>query len=415
MLYTQTPQEYELTRRHERLLRKLTIDEDRPGTILHDFDAFLTFILERHMSVTPMHQLRRRLLPEINARLARPIQMGLQRPLQKSYPHLHGLYLLLRASGLTRVAGTAKKPLLVVDAAVYQVWQGLNPTERYGTLLETWLLRGHPEIIGERERGWFRVPDTFKESSWFFQRIPDAGLPVAGDEEVADALRYWPGWHNLGLLELFGLIAIQAGPPGPGQGWRIEHIDRTPFGDALLALLHARFFSDVHNIRALESKDAVPFGVLQPTLQPYLPQWQTNLAIPAWVFREGAHVFKVTLWQGLWRRIAIPPGATLDKLASAILNAVGFDHDHLHKFSYRDRFGITQRINHPYLDEGPWTSQVRVGDTPLTIGQTMTFLYDFGDQWEFEVALERVDPDLALHKPQLLEAQGASPEQYGWH
>jgi hypothetical protein len=91
MLYRKSPEELELTPRHERLLRELTIDANGPGTILHDFDVFLTFIRECEMSVTPMHQLRRRMLPEINARLAHPIQIGLKRPLQKSYPHIHGL------------------------------------------------------------------------------------------------------------------------------------------------------------------------------------------------------------------------------------------------------------------------------------------------------------------------------------
>jgi hypothetical protein len=93
-----------------------------------------------------MHQLRRRMLPEINAHLARPIQMGLKKPLQKSYPHIHGLYLLVRASGLTCVEGTAKKPLLAIDDALYGSWQGLNATERYCTLLETWLLWGRHEV-----------------------------------------------------------------------------------------------------------------------------------------------------------------------------------------------------------------------------------------------------------------------------
>ena len=56
-----------------------------------------------------------------------------------------------------------------------------------------------------------------------------------------------------------------------------------------------------------------------------------------------------------------------------------------------------------------------VGDTPLRIGQAMTFIYDFGDWWRFEVALERVDPDMALKKPVVLEAEGTPPDQYGWH
>jgi hypothetical protein len=412
MLYRQVPEGLELKPRHERLLRELSIGDDGPGTILHDFGAFLTFIKGREMSVTPMHQLRRRMLPEINARLARPIQMGLKKPLQKSYPHIHGLYMLVRASGLTYVEGTAKKPLLVVDDAVHQSWQGLNPAERYCTLLETWLLRASPEIIGERRRGWFRMPDTFRELSWFFQRIPGDGLSVAGEKEVEDSMRYYPGWHNLGLLELFGLITIQPVRPEPGQGWHIERVERTSFGDALLAVLQAGFFGDVHNILAFESEDKIPFGVLQSTLQPYFPEWQNNMSVPEWIFRQGAHIFKVTLWRGLWRRIAIPADDTLDELASAILDAVEFDHDHLHMFEYQNRFGVTERINHPYMEEGPWTSEVLVGETPLKIGQAMTFTFDFGDQWEFEVTLERVDPGVALKKPAVLEAEGESPDQY---
>jgi hypothetical protein len=412
MLYRQPPERFKLTPRHERLLQELTIDDDGPGTILHDFDAFLAYINERKMPVTPMHQLRRRMLPEINDRLARPIQMGLKKPLQKSYPHTHGLYLLVRASGLTCVEGTAKKPLLVVDDVVYQSWQGLNAAERYCTLLEIWLLRAHPEILGERERGWFRIPDTFRELPWFFQHIPEEGLPVAGDKEAEDSIRYLLGWHNLGLLEMFGLVAIQPVPPEPGKGWRIGRVERTPFGDALLAALQAGFFGDVDNILALESEKKVPFGVLQPTLQPYFPEWQNNLSVPEWTLREGAHIFKVTLWEDIWRRIAISANATLDELASFILDAVEFDHDHLHMFTYQNRFGVTERINHPYLDEGPWTSEVLIGETPLKVGQAMTFVFDFGDWWEFEVALERVNPGMSLKKPVVLEAEGESPDQY---
>jgi hypothetical protein len=412
MLYRQSPEGFEFTPKHERLLRKLTIDERGPGTILHDFGALLTFIKEREMPVTPMHQLRRRMLPEINARLARPVQMGLSKPLQKSYPHIHGLYLLVRASGLTCVEGTTKKPFLVVDDAVDQVWQGLNPTERYCTLLETWLLRGRPEIIGERAQGWLRTPDIFGGLPWFFRSIPDEGLPVAEDEETEDSIRYRPGWHNLGLLELFGLITIEPVRPEPGKGWRIERVNRTPFGDALVALLHARFFGDIENILALESEDRIPCGVLQPALQPYFPEWEANLSVPEWASRRGAHVFKVTLWRDLWRRIAIPAGATLDELASAILDAVEFDHDHLYEFTYTNRFGVLERINHPYMGDRPLTSEVLVGDVPLKIGQAMTFVFDFGDWWEFEVTLERVDAGMALDKPVILEAQGGPPDQY---
>jgi hypothetical protein len=414
VLYRRSPEDIEFTSKHERVLRGLAINESGPGTILHDFDAFLMFIKEREMPVTPTHQLRRRMLPEINARLARPLELGLKRPQQKSYPHIHGLYLLVRASGLTCIEGTSKKPLLVVDDAVYRVWESLNPTERYCTLLETWLLRGHPEIIGERGRPWFRIPETFRDWQWFILCIPDAGLPIAGDKGAEDSLRYRPGWHNLSLLELFGLISVRHGPPESGKGWRIEQINRTPLGDALLALLQAEFFGNFDNILQLNSEDKIPFGVLQPALQPYFPEWKTNLSVPEWAFREGAHVFKVSLGR-IWRRIAIPADQTLDALASAILNAVEFDHDHLYEFTYQNRFGVSERVNHPYMDEGPWTSEVLIGDVPIRFGQTMTFVFDFGDWWEFGVTLERVDPGIVIEGPVVLEKHGEPPDQYGWY
>jgi len=416
MRYKRSLEEIQFSPEHERTLRGLTIDESGPGTVLHDFDAFLTFLKEQEeVQVTSRNQLRLRVLPEINARLARPVELGLKRPQQKSYPHIHGLYLLLRASGLTRIEGTAKKPLLVVDDAVYRVWESLNPTERYCTLLETWLLRGLPEIIGERGFSGICVPETFRRWQWFFLRIPDEGLPISGDKEAENSLRYTPGWHNLGLLDLFGLVSVRRGPPEPGKGWRIERIDRTPLGDALLALLLAEFFGDFGNILLqLEAEKKMPFGVLQPTLQPYFPDWQNNLSVPEWVFREGTHVFKVSLGR-IWRKIAIPGDQTLDALASAILNAVEFDHDHLYEFEYQNRFGASERVNHPYMDEGPWTSEVLVGDVPLRAGQTMTFVFDFGDWWEFDVTLECVDPDMVIEEPVVLEKHGESPDQYGWY
>jgi len=42
----------------------------------------------------------------------------------------------------------------------------------------------------------------------------------------------------------------------------------------------------------------------------------------------------------------------------------------------------------------------------------MTYLFDFGDQWEFDVTLEQIDPAMVVEKPVTLETHGESPEQY---
>jgi len=123
--------------------------------------VLLEYIRDHDIVVTGKHQLPIRILPEINAYLKHPLQVGLKRPQQKSYPHIHGLYLLVRASGMAYVSVTSRKSFLQVDKAIYQVWEKLNPTERYGTLLETWLLRAKPEIIGEYDRSLLLVPENF--------------------------------------------------------------------------------------------------------------------------------------------------------------------------------------------------------------------------------------------------------------
>jgi hypothetical protein len=397
---------------HEQVLRNLVIGDASPGTIIRDFEALLSYIRTRDLSVTGKHQLPLRALPEINARLSHPIQLGLKRPQQKSYPHINGLYLLLRASGLTYIDETSKKPLLVVEDEVYREWAGLNPTERYCCLLEIWLLRGDPEIIGARQRGGYRIPDTFKEWRSFFQTVPDEGMQVSGNDEADSWMRYWLGWHNLGLLEMFGLMVVEHGTPQPGEGWCVDRVHRASLGDALLALLHIEFFGDIDNILELEAEEKMPLGVLQPALKTYFPEWEKCISTPEWAFREGTYIFKVSLWR-IWRQIAIPADLTLDTLASTILDAVEFDDDHLYMFSYENRFGREERVYHPYMDEGPWTSEMLIGNVPLGVGQTMTFLFDFGDQWEFDVTLERIDPqDTSVRDPIILKTHGEPPQQY---
>ena len=106
-------------------------------------------------------------------------------------------------------------------------------------------------------------------------------------------------------------------------------------------------------------------------------------------------------------------GLTLDTLATAILNAFEFTHDHLYQFSYGTQFGVKTHATHSILEEEPWTSEVLVGEVPLREGQSMIYLFDFGDQWKFDVTLERVDPaDAAAQAPVILDRRGEAPEQY---
>ena len=160
------------------------------------------------------------------------------------------------------------------------------------------------------------------------------------------------------------------------------------------------------------AQESAVFGTWQAIFQPYFPEWRENLVLPRPEFREGVFVFKVSLGK-MWRQIAIPDCLALDDLAGAIIDAVDFDHDHLYEFSFRDRLGRAARISHPECNESPATDEVPIGELPLELGQSMTFLFDYGDSWKFNVKLEKIDPPNARMKdPRVIGEHGEAPEQY---
>ena len=133
----------------EQLLRDQKISESSPGTILKDFQMLLDFIGTKGIEVSQTQNfLPMKSLAQLNARLTHPLKIDLKRPQQKAYPHLHGLYLLLRASTISYVEPKRKKFFLILEPKVLDSWNQLNPTERYFNLLEAWWIWGTEEILG---------------------------------------------------------------------------------------------------------------------------------------------------------------------------------------------------------------------------------------------------------------------------
>lgn len=389
------------------LLKQQTITETEPGSILRDFQTLLEFIGEAGTTVSgTRHHLPMKSLATLNERLTEPIEIDLKRPQQKSYPNINGLYLLLRASGLGQITGKGKQRYLVLNPRLLECWNTLNATERYFTLFEAWLIRGHAEMLGESK-------DPLSEGARclrFWPDIPGKGQKISNYNEQ-EAFKYWPGFHNLALLQLFGLLHLEAGKPEAGQGWRIKKVKRQPLGDALMQVVFRDFLE--HGM-SWESEDdpTVPFGELQPTLQPYFPEWQNTLVTPQHKFRSGVYIFKVSLGKA-WRRLAISSQMTLADLSSLILESVDFDSDHLDMFTYANPSGRTVEITHPYADQSPSTDEVRIGDLPLAEGASMTYVFDFGDWWEFEVQLEQVQSDDSRSNyAAIIESHGEAPTQY---
>ncbi|MEO0985664.1 MAG: hypothetical protein AAFY20_08960 [Cyanobacteria bacterium J06639_14] len=412
------------------LLRDQSITTTEPGTILRDFQTMVDFIGSEGVAVSGKRQhLPLKLLGELNQQLSNPIAIALKRPQQKSYPNIHGLYLLLRATGIVNVVVKGKQSRLIINAAIHDSWQQLNPAAQYFSLLEAWFIRSHPEMLGEERSGPFTMGDRCLKSWLDF--IPKPALTFANYNEQ-EQLIYWPGIYNIALMEMFGLVQITSSRPTQGKGWRIKRVEALPFGNALMTCLYNANFENQYQWPGI-TDPTLPLGDFQPVLQPYFPDWQQSLVVPKSPFRSGRHIFKVSLGK-VWRRIAISGEATLADLSAWILNSVDFDHDHLDQFTYKTPTGRTVEVVHPYADTGDLTTDtVKIGSLPLSEGSTMEYLFDFGDCWQFSVQLETVEPppepepekgfqrvkqkkrrQSRTHKPsgEILEVHGKAPEQY---
>ena len=142
---------------------------------------------------------------------------------------------------------------------------------------------------------------------------------------------------------------------------------------------------------------------------PELPQ--KAIALPKIEQKQGIFIFKVS-WHQIWRRIAISSDLTLWDLSQLILRSVDFDSDHLDMFSYKNPVGKTVRIVHPYMDESPCTEEVEIGALPLQVGSVMEYLFDFGDNWEFQLELEEIRSDARPDYGEIIASHGEAPPQY---
>ena len=398
----------ELSSAELQTIQQQIINESEPGTILRDFEILLGFVAANELNVSGVKKLLPlSILGELNASLTNPVSIAIQRPGQKSYPNLNGLYLVLRASGLTRIEPRGKHAVLTLNEQMMTRWQELNPVERYVALLEAWLINGSDEILGERD-----TQGSLSNCRAIWQELAKKPTMKFGlKRNDNNLLNYYPGLHNLALMELFGFVRVTVSKSAPGQGWNVIKIEALPFGLALFQLLEKKFIPQLYAglWDDAEEKTASLFS----TLQPFIPSLNNELLLPPPAKREGIFTFKISLEKDIWRRIAIPSSLTLDDLSDEILDSVDFDNDHLYEFTYRNEVGLKVEVGHPSCDTDLFTDEVFLSDLPLQVGESMEYVFDFGDWWKFNVQLESFEPGKSRRKKAiLLKSHGKAPEQY---
>ena len=160
------------------------------------------------------------------------------------------------------------------------------------------------------------------------------------------------------------------------------------------------------------------FIPLYKFLQPIFPTGALNKTVTTVINKvvKGSYVFKVSLGRGVWRKIALSYKHTLEDLHNAVQEAFDFDNDHLYSF-FMDAKRYSKHAYHlPMSDEGPLVDGVTIGELELYEGQKILYFFDYGNSWEFEVQLLKINKDeIPPREPKVIEAKGEAPRQYEYY
>jgi hypothetical protein len=123
---------------------------------------------------------------------------------------------------------------------------------------------------------------------------------------------------------------------------------------------------------------------------------------------EGICQLKITLRHvrpGCWRRVLVPATATLGDLHDIIRITFAWDDDHLHAFTVGRR-----RYGDPDFDFEDDENKFTLADVVSRGRKSMSYVYDFGDNWLHDIDVEKVvEPDAATAYPVCVAGRGDAP------
>jgi hypothetical protein len=116
----------------------------------------------------------------------------------------------------------------------------------------------------------------------------------------------------------------------------------------------------------------------------------------------------------VWRDIEIAADQTLEDLHLMIQWAFAWSDDHLYSFFMNGRaWDRNAEVGSPWSDCSLHTHQVKIGALDLKPGRRFLYLFDYGDNHEFDISVVRIDPVAnRADYPRIVAARGPAPQQY---
>ena len=111
----------------------------------------------------------------------------------------------------------------------------------------------------------------------------------------------------------------------------------------------------------------------------------------------------------VWRRFLVPGSITLPGLHRVIQEVMGWENRHLHLFRFgKKEYGIPDP---EYPSEMRNERGRRLREFLRDEGETFGYQYDFGDNWEHDVVVERIVTGAEVTDAKVLEGERSCPPE----
>lgn len=440
----------------------LSVTETEPTLLLKDFTAFTRFLRTHRVVLTRINGfISGKDLYELNRVMTHPVPNTTPRTAQTLYPLLHLFYHLALTGKLVQKASGGGGKLVLKPTERLRLYEELKPAEKYFFLLETlWIDSDWQKL----QAGYFGQSPLYtvpRVLEWLSQqqaekkiRLKEGGGHAYAPSHVSSDWEYF-----LLYFSFFGFWQVTRDEDLYARDWpkhsfQADSITPSTFGVTIAPILNVarelpkwnltsrRFHGewkatpgsplpaeDVYEIFGDFEKGLMPkkTGAVikidkgkpgDPFFLPFVPlfgegELQKTLPREGIKFVDGTYVFKVALAKSLWRRIEVSADHTLLDLHRSIQRAYAFDDDHLYSFFMNGKPWSREKFTCPMDDEGPYVDEARIGELGLFVGQSILYLFDYGDDWRFRVELEDIRTEGPKpHRPKVVEGKEKAPEQY---
>jgi hypothetical protein len=113
----------------------------------------------------------------------------------------------------------------------------------------------------------------------------------------------------------------------------------------------------------------------------------------------------------VWRLIRIPGDCYLARLHLAIQGAMGWTNTHLHMFVAGD--GTIFSDGRPRVSGARDEAAVAIREVLPAVGDTLAYIYDFGDRWRHTIEVEAIDDQIVSEVVCVNGARACPPEDVG--